>query len=478
MNLRTKVISALKWTTINRIIGQIVTWGATIFVIRLLAPEDYALIAIAGLVIGFSELLRDLGLGAVIIQRDDIDDEKMRTIFGVIIVTHILMFLIINLLAPTVSTYFDQVRLAEILHVVSFQVLVSAFLMIPSALTIRAMLFKWRSIIQMTATILASLSTLVMAYHGFGVWSLVMGQFAAILVNLIGFSLVMPYFKYPSFQFHKIRSLISYSGYVFLSDILYYFYTRADVAIVGKILGASSLGFYTVAYNLATLPMGKISGMLSGIGFAAYAQIKNNPNEVKSKFLMTIEMNSLIFFPILWGISSIADDFIPILLGEKWLPAIIVLQLIPLIIPLQMTGPLFRPALLGIGRADVFLKTLITNAICVPGAITLGGLWGGLEGVCMGWVVGFFLAYSLNVKRFLPILNIKLAEYLSAMLPAALMALIMYMFVTGAKLTILQEIDAVYRLGLSVVIGIIIYTSLVIRFKNSSCKQIISLVKG
>lgn len=477
MSLRTKVISAVKWSVLNRIVGQIVTWGATIFTIRLLAPEDYALIAITGLVIGFSDLLRDLGLGAAIVQRDDLNDGSMRTIFGVIITTHTIMFLTINIIAPFVANYFAEERLVDILRVASLQILLATFLMIPSALMVRAMQFKWKSIIQMIAAIIASLTTLVMAYHGFGVWSLLAGHFAATFVTIVGYFLIAPYFKYPSFQFNKIRPLISYSGQVFLADILYYFYMRVDVAIIGKMLGASTLGFYTVAYNLAALPMTRISGMLSGIGFAAYARIKDNLSEVKSKFLMTIEMNSLLFFPILWGMSSVADDFIPVLLGEKWLPTIIVLQLIPLIIPFQMTGPLLRPALLGIGRADLFLSTLITNTICVPSAIAVGSLWG-LEGVCLGWIVGFLLAYFLNIRRSLPALDIHLTEYTKTMLPAIFMALVMYLAVTSAKLTVLHNMDSIYRLFLSVMIGIITYSSLVITFRRHSLMRIVGLVKG
>src|SRR5665811_367590 len=113
------------------------------------------------------------------------------------------------------------------------------------------------------------------------------------------------------------------------------------------------------------------------------------------------------FFPVLWGLSSVADDFVMVLLGTKWLSATIVLQLITLIIPLQMTGPLVRPALLGIGRADLFLASLVTNAVCVPTAIAIGSLWG-LTGVCFGWIAGFSLAYYLNLRRFLPALNLSL----------------------------------------------------------------------
>jgi O-antigen/teichoic acid export membrane protein len=459
MDLRATVISALQWSAIGRIVSQTVTWVATIVVIRLLAPEDYALVAISGLVIGFTELLRELGLGAAIVQRDDLDDEQMRTIFGLIVLVHILLFLLIYFIAPVVAGFFGEDELIGIIRVAALQLPILMFAVIPNALMVRAMRFKWMSIVQAASMIAASATTLAMAYNGFGVWSLIGGQFAATLTNAVGFLLGQPYFEWPSFRLKKIGGLISYSSRVFGADFLYYFYTRADVVIVGKLLDATALGFYTVAYNLATLPMNKISGVLSSVGFPAYARIKHDILEVKSKFLFTVEANSLIFFPVLWGISIVADDLVVVLLGPKWLSATVVLQLITLIIPLQMTGPLARPALLGIGRADLFMSTIVTNAICVPIAVAIGSFWG-LQGVSAGWVFGFSLAYYLNLRRFLPVFQIKLSEYGKVMAPAIFMTMGMYVIVLGAKMTFLSELDPLHRLIWSVIIGVIAYCTL------------------
>lgn len=476
MDLRTNVISALRWSAIGRVVGQVAAWAATIIVIRLLTPEDYALIAVASLVIGFSELLRELGLGAAIIQRDDIHEEELRSIFGLVIVVHLFLFLFIYLVAPTVANFFEEERLVDIIRVAALQLLILIFLVIPNALMVRAMRFKWMSIVRATAMVAASLVTLVMAYAGFGVWALIAGNFAATLTTTAGFMAGQPYCKVPSFRFKRIGALASYSSRIFGADVLYYFYTRADVAIIGKVLGTTALGFYTVAYNLATLPMNKISGMLSSVGFPAYARIKNDIFEVKAKFLFTVEANSLIFFPVLWGLSSVADDFVVVLLGMKWLSSTIVLQLITLIIPLQMTGPLVRPALLGIGRADLFLASLVTNAICVPTAIAIGSLWG-LTGVCFGWIAGFSLAYYLNLRRFLPALNTNLVEFGRVMAPAAIMAFVMYIGVLAAKSTVLADVDPIHRLYLSVLIGIVIYAGLLVTVSRLAFKRVLSLAR-
>lgn len=477
MDLRVRVISALRWSILGRLISQVATWSVTIFVIRLLSPDDYALMAVAATVLGFSELLREFGLGVAIIQRDDIQEDELRSIFGLVILSHLSLVTLIYFMAPVVANFFDEEKLVLIIRVASLQLILFMFIVIPDALMERAMRFKWISLVDSVAMIVSSLVTLGMAYAGFGVWALIAGQFGMALITTIGILIGEPYLKWPSFNFRRIRSFVSFSLKIFGGDILYYIYTHADVVIIGKILGNTVLGYYTVAYNLATLPMHKISGMLSNVALPAYSEIKNDILEVKSKFLFTIEASSLIFFPILWGLSSVADDFVVVLLGSKWSPAIIVLQLIPLIIPLQMTWPLTRPALIGIGRADLQLLSLMTNTVCFISSILIGSIWG-LSGVCFGMIIGFLLSYYINHRRFLPIMNTSFIEFGMAMIPAALMALVMYLAVIAAKLTVLNSIDPIHRLYLSVIIGVIVYSGLLVTFKRSTFISILSLARG
>ncbi len=478
MDLRARVVSALRWSIIGRVISQIVTWAVTIYVIRLLAPEDYALMALVALILGLAELIRELGLSEVIIQRDNLNKDDFRTIFGLLISSHLVLLMLIYFIAPGMANFFDSERLELVVRVASVVLLIQIFGVIPCALLDRAMRFKWTSLVTLIGAVTSSLVVLGMVYAGFGVWSLVGGYIVGTVVSTIGFQIGEPYIKWPSFRFGRARSFIAYSSRVMGSKILYYFYTHADVVVVGKILGTTLLGYYTVSYNLATLPMNKITGILSSVGLSAYVQIKHDIPEIKSKFLYTIEINSLVFFPVLWGLSSVAGDFVPVVLGEKWIPSIIVLQLITLIIPMQMTGPLNSPIMLAIGRADLLMARLLTNVICVPIAIAIGSIWWGLAGTCLGWIVGFLLAYYINLRRFLPILNCNLVEYGRVMAPAALMALVMYFVVAVTKVTVLNSIDPIHRLYLSVLIGATVYSGLLLIFRRDAFVRILSLVKG
>jgi len=461
---------------LGQVVGQLFTWVTTIIIIRLLAPEDYALIAMASLVFGFSELFRELGFGAAVIQKKEISESELKTIFGAVILTHVSLFWLSYVLAPLVAGFFGEELLIDIIRVSSLQLLILMFMVIPSARLYRSMRFKWIATLQATSMISASLITLAMAYLGYGVWALVIGQMSTSVIKTLGMFWASPYYHLPSFKFSQVKRLLSFSSNVMLSDVIYYFYVRADVVVVGKLLGDAMLGFYTVAYNLATLPMHKISGLLSSVGFSAYANIQDDKDKIRKNFLLTIEMNSLVFFPVLWGISAVSADLVYVLLGDKWMLSAPVLQIIPLVVPLQMTGPLVRPALLGMGRADIFLRNVVTNFLCVTPSLVVGSYWG-LQGVCVGWVLGFSMAYCINMSRTLPVVGLGGIDFMRALLVPMLLASAMYLSVLFMNEHVFSSIESYQRLILSSFFGGIVYLGLCFRLNRSSLNNLLQVAR-
>jgi len=476
VKLRERVISGLKWSVLGQVVGQLFTWVTTIIIIRLLAPEDYALIAMASLVFGFSELFRELGFGAAVIQKKEISESELKTIFGAVILTHVSLFWLSYVLAPLVAGFFGEELLIDIIRVSSLQLLILMFMVIPSARLYRSMRFKWIATLQATSMISASLITLAMAYLGYGVWALVIGQMSTSVIKTLGMFWASPYYHLPSFKFSQVKRLLSFSSNVMLSDVIYYFYVRADVVVVGKLLGDAMLGFYTVAYNLATLPMHKISGLLSSVGFSAYANIQDDKDKIRKNFLLTIEMNSLVFFPVLWGISAVSADLVYVLLGDKWMLSAPVMQIIPLVVPLQMTGPLVRPALLGMGRADIFLRNVVTNFLCVTPSLVIGSYWG-LQGVCWGWVLGFSMAYLFNMRRVLTVFEVDAIKFLRVLMIPMLLSLAMYLSVVLLNNYLLVGLESYQRLMLASLLGCLVYVGLCLSLNKKSVHGFILAIR-
>ena len=186
MSLRDKVVRGLYWTGGTRLLGQAVTWLITIVVIRLLTPDDYGLLALAAVFVGFLFVLAEAGLGAALVQAPQLDDTKLRAIFAAVILVNSIFTAALIVAAPLIASFFSDSRLASVLQVLSAQLLLSIFAVIPTAILTRSLDFRRLSLIGLIASICGSLCTLALALSGYGVWSLVAGSLVTSTLNTAG----------------------------------------------------------------------------------------------------------------------------------------------------------------------------------------------------------------------------------------------------------------------------------------------------
>lgn len=185
MSLRQKVHSRLIWTGGTRFLGQILTRAIPIVVIRLLSQSDYGLLAMATMFVGFLNLMSEAGLGAALVQAPEVDNLKLRGIFGAVILVHSALFVLLVAAAPAIAQFFEEDHLVSIIRVLALQLLISMFKVIPSALPTRMLDFRRLSIIGLAGVLCGSLSTLGLALSGYGVWALVIGSLITSLWNTV-----------------------------------------------------------------------------------------------------------------------------------------------------------------------------------------------------------------------------------------------------------------------------------------------------
>ena len=474
-DLKQKVLSGLRWRAGLRFFGQLITWSITIFVMRLLSPQDYGLMEMAAVLIAFLTMVNELGLGAALIQKKDIDECIMRQIFGLLLIINASLFFLSLWAAPLAADFFKEQRLIPVIRLLSVQFVVASFVIIPQSLIDREMLFKEKSIVEMISAVAGSLTTLPLALSGWGVWSLVWGSLTLSLFRTVGLNLVRPYLKLPYFSFKGIGQAISFGGYVTIARILRFFYSQADIIIVGKFLGRQLLGFYSVAMTLASLPMEKVSGIVNQVAFSAFASIQADTQKVSSHFLKSVRIMSLLAFPVLWGISSIAPEFVNLLLGKKWSMAIVPLQILSLVIPVRMVSKLMSPALLGIGRADTNFFNVITASLALPLGFLIGCHWG-IIGVSIAWGTIFPIVFIFNLSRTVRILKIAVRDVIREMVIPVVAAIAMYISVSIIKLFI-PEFDYMVSLTLSVVVGVVIYGATVITLDRDGCLEVFGMMR-
>jgi len=475
MDLRQKVLSGLRWSAGARFLSQLATWAITLIVMRLLTPADYGLMALAGIFVSLLALLNELGLGAALIQRRNLDDTTLRQIFGLLIVISFCLFLILSLMAPLIAAFFSEERIVLIIRVLSTQFIITSFAIIPQSLIDREMYFKKKSIVDFISALGGSLITLMLAMKGWGVWSLVWGNLAITGLRTIGLNFIFRYLHLPLFSFKGMAQIISFGGYVTISRTLWFFFTQADKFIVGKLLGKELLGFYSVSNDLASLPMEKVSGIINQVGFPAFSSIQADSQKVASHFLKAVRIMSFLAFPVLWGISSIAPELVAVLLGDKWRLAALPFQLLSLVIPIRMVSNLIAPAAMGLGRPDIPFSYALLASLVLPVSILIGSHWG-LVGVSLAWVIIFPLVFLYYLSRMVAVLKIKVLDVLSSMSRSALAAFSMYIIVIATKMLFGTDAKSILSLLLLIIVGVIAYGGVIISMNRQGYREVIGLM--
>ncbi|MCZ2395941.1 MAG: lipopolysaccharide biosynthesis protein [Chitinophagales bacterium] len=476
MTVREQILTGLKWTAGGRLGAQVITWAITLIVMRLLTPEDYGLLAMANVFFAFMLMLSEAGLGPALIQKKNLDNTSLRSVFAIIILTNASMLLLLNLSAPIIATFFNENRLIPILHVLSLQFLLNIFSTLPSSQLYRQLKFKSLSLINFSTTIIGSILTLLMAYAQLGVWALVLGNLLASMLNVIAINIISPSFLLPRFSLSGMRNLLSFGGNVTLSRLLWFFYAQADTAIVGKFLGKEILGFYSIAMQLASLPVQRVSAIINQVAFPVFSRIQDNQEQFCSFILKAARVLSLIAFPILWGIASIANEIILLFLGEKWQSAILPLQLLALMMPLRVLVHFLPSAVDALGRPDVTMRNSLYASIIMPIAFLIGCHWG-LDGVALSWVIAYPLVFFINIYRMLQVIGLQLSDFFYATMPAMGITIGMYLAVWATATLLTNNIDQWIKLPIMIVTGVLAYIGLTLLLNKRGYYEIIDLIR-
>ncbi|HKE93126.1 MAG TPA: oligosaccharide flippase family protein, partial [Povalibacter sp.] len=176
MSIERQTASALKWTGLAKGVGQVVSWGVTLIVLRLLAPADYGLIAIVSVIIALLASVAELGLGASVIQSANLRPEELAAVSGLVVLCNIAIGVLLALCAPLFAWFYGEPRLTALIQVASLSFAFFALNTVPQALAYRDMNFKWLAMVELTGVLVSGVATLILALFGFGVWALLLGN--------------------------------------------------------------------------------------------------------------------------------------------------------------------------------------------------------------------------------------------------------------------------------------------------------------
>ncbi|MCH9699447.1 MAG: lipopolysaccharide biosynthesis protein [Gammaproteobacteria bacterium] len=474
MELKGKVLHALRWTASLRLLSQFMTWAMTLYVVRLISVDDYGLYSLAMIFGGLLMWVNELGIGAALVQKKNITPHDFRLGFGVVIVTNLLFSLTLVLLSPLIAHYFNEPKLTPILQTISIGFMTNAFIVIPESYLTRKLDFKRKSIVELVSNFSGGLITLVFAYLGHGIWAMVYGFVSIWAIRAIGLNFISPIHVWPRFSFREGKHILRFGGLVTLDHLAWYLYARADAFIIGKLLGTNVLGIYSVALHIASMPMQKINGLLNEIAFPAFSSIQSDRDKIQWYLLKAIRLISFFAFPVFVGIASIAPVFVEIVLGSKWAEAAYPLAILCLVMPLRMIANIYSSTLRGIGKAGLsVILTTVTGIILVIGFL-VGAQWD-MEGICISWLItvplcNLIIAYSS--KSYFGFGIIKLT---SELLTPMMTSICMFAAVTLSYHQLSAILPPILVMLAQISIGAGIYIVLTLLLNRQSYNEIIAL---
>ena len=312
-----KAARGVAWATAANWGCQLLSFACYAGLARLLNPDTFGLVAIAGVYIAFIQLLVTQGFGMAIIQRSEVEREHLDSAFWIAIVTASIFCLLSFLLGGEIARAFHEPRVAPVIGWLSFSFLFYALSSVPTAILTRDLDFRALAIRSLLASTIAGAPGLTMAFFGFGVWSLVGQQLVNAILGCICLWWAVSWRPRLCVSPRHLRDLYRFSLSLTGNDALWFFSQKADQTFVGYGFGAQGLGPYSLASRLTTFLYDGIVGPLSSVAFPAFSKLQSEPLKFEQALYKFCETCSFISFPVFAGITAVAPNLVPWLFGVK-----------------------------------------------------------------------------------------------------------------------------------------------------------------
>ncbi len=473
-NFENRVRSAVFWRSGTQILAQIVAWGSTLAVIRILDPDDYGIFAMAQVVLIFLSFMNGYGLASSIIQAEKVEPIRIRQAFGMLLLLNGGIAILQVLLAPLAAEYYRQPIIEDLLKLQALIYLATPFMVLPEALMTRNLEFKKPAIINLISAIVGAAVALYFAINGHGVWTLIYAPLSIFWTRAICLVIAVKFFVWPSFNFKGAGAMFGFGATLLASHLFWTIQSQADIFIAGRVLDPHELGLYAEALFLTTIFAAKFVPPLNEVAFPAYSRLQHDPKALSWSFLKAVRLIMLISCPLYLGMSVTAAPLVGTLFGPKWLEMAPFVSILALAMPVMTLQILFAPANNAVGKPQITARASFVGAILMPITFIIGLQWGAI-GLAWGWVVAFPLLTLFTFFQSYRHIGIGGRELAAAIWPGLSTSIAMAAVVYFAD-QFLPDMTVYARLAILVAIGGLAYVGLLWLMAKPTLMEVIQLI--
>lgn len=478
MSLRLRAVSGAKWSGVSTAVTNTLQFITLAILARLLSPSDFGLMGMVIVVIGFARLFADMGISNAIIYRQDATREQLSSLYWINILSGVVIFFVVNGAMPIIKAFYHEPRISKLILISSITFLITPFGQQFQILLQKELKFDYLAKIEIIRSFTNSMVAITLAILGFGVFSLIWGQLAG---NTTGVLLLIRWgwnnWK-PSFHFSQkgLKGYIRFGLYQMGEKAVNYFNSNLDYLLIGSMLGAEPLGYYTLAYNLVLRPLQKINPVITNVAFPVFSKIQNDIERLKRGYLKILQLLSTVNFPLMAGLAVVAPVAVPVIFGEQWIPSVILIQILTVVGLLRSMGNPVGSLLLARGKAGLSFKWNMAIMITQVPGLYIGARLGGTIGVAVAFAV-LMCIYSVFIYLILirTQLGHCLNEYISSMWSAFWMSAIMAVVISFLGF-FAQELTPLVLLIIQIICGIGIYFILIMINQKELVAELKSMI--
>jgi PST family polysaccharide transporter len=453
---------------------QLVTWGTTILVARILTPEDYGVLAMGAVLLAFISLLSESGLGVTIVTVRTLSEEQIKQLNGAAVLLGVASFAAACLAAVPVGWFYHSTVVAPVIIAMSLTLVISAFRVVPSALLQRDLRFPRLAILEAAQGLVQALTTVVFAILGFRYWSLVLSALLGAVMGSAATVISRPYgFKLPKWKI--LRPVLPFTGNMLLARLFWYAYQNSDFIVAGRRLGSQALGAYSYAWTLASMPVDKISALVTSVTPPIFSAVQHDIPALRRYFLTVTEGLAVISFPLTLGLALVARDLVPVVFGDRWLFMIGPLQILAAYSTVRVIAPTVANVLVVTGDPRFLMYMNGVGAFMLPTAFYIGSQWGTI-GIAAAWTIAHPLTVYLPLcARAFRRLDLPIKDYLRALWPAVSGSLLMIGGVMLVRVIAPNTAPGALRLGLEVLAGAAAYSACLMLYHRSRVTSFLAI---
>lgn len=473
-SLKQKAASGMVWTALQKYSTMFIQFISGIILARLLTPHDYGCIGMLAIFMVLAENFIDGGFGSALIQRKRPTQVDYSTIFWWNLGMAIILYSVLYVSAPAISRFYNIPLLCDVLRVQGIILFIYAFNIIQRNQLRKKLNFRILSIITITTSIIALIITILMAYHGFGVWALVANNIVVAFIPALVFWFYIKWRPTWTFSWRSFKELFSFGFYMFLTHLINNFGQKIQGLLIGKFYNPAIMGYYSKAEGTEKLASHSISGIMTQVTYPLYAEVQDDKEKLGNMIKHLTMTLAYITFPLMFILLLCAKPIFVLLYSDRWVQSVPYFQVLCIAGLSGCLQSVNLQSISAIGKSKtMFLWTLLKRFVGI-GAVVVGLMFWGMTGLLVGVVINYWFSYAVNIGLVSRHVGYKWNRQVLDLLPVAIVSTLaaLISYAVGSTLDLNMYPDGLLKLF----VYLIIYLGWSFLFKPESYTYFLTII--